>query len=417
MKRRDYLRASIGAGAAAICGCLERLDSGSQSGDTVLDSGSQNDEKNTAAPDDSAARTTEDSVGTSAMRSDAVLSGVFTGNPPAELGVFSEWLGHKPTIIVVHVAGIAAAEPWIKEFIEQSVAGVWERGYVPLVIWHPYLSPRERTPENIEVRVANGAFDDTIRTWATHLASWVGGDTPGTRRRRFYFLPAAEMNGSWHPWSAADAESGEAVTAKTGTPEDYVRMWKRLYDFFSEAGMDEHTTQWVWTPSSDQVGGVKTEWYYPGDDYVDWIGINGFNFGDTQPYSQWQTPKERLGSMTERMKALADKPLAFPEFASTSYFDGTSQPRRKAEWIARAFSFITENDIKMACWFNIDATGAGQADWSVFGGTHGTSTYRTNSETYRVYNTYRREVQKVAIRNAHPDHPRILTDDEFAGRF
>lgn len=63
------------------------------------------------------------------------------------------------------------------------------------------------------------------------------------------------------------------------------------------------------------------------------------------------------------MRESADKPLGFPEFASSSIDDGASRPNRKAEWIRNAFSLVQEGDVKMACWFTDKET-----DWAVFGG-------------------------------------------------
>lgn len=328
------------------------------------------------------------------------------------------WLGTKPAVVLLYDNALTG-ESWIDTVVGTQMTKIWDQGHVPMLAWKPERPPGERTPENIERRIADGAFDDTIEAWAERLASWVRGGSGF--RRRFYFLLAHEMNGDWYHWSAVDTDPGTTTktgrTTKTGTPADYVAMWRRIYDIFSETTLDEHTIQWIWTVNTDETGGVRTERYYPGDEYVDWIGLDGYNYGDINPESRWQTPEERFGPMVERMKALADKPLALTEVATTSYVNGAFRPHRKANWIDRLFAFAAKAGLKMVCWYNYDDTGTWESDWAVFRGIHGTSTVRIHGETYRAYETFKTHLKMPSTLNARTDYPRLLTDGEFAGRF
>lgn len=69
-------------------------------------------------------------------------------------------------------------------------------------------------------------------------------------------------------------------------PEDslraakYVELWRYVYNIFKAQGATN--VAWVWS-----VGDEKEEWtddyaeaYYPGNEYVDWIGLNGYNQHD-----------------------------------------------------------------------------------------------------------------------------------------
>ncbi len=78
------------------------------------------------------------------------------------------------------------------------------------------------------------------------------------------------MNGDWYPW----ADHGDKAA-----PE-YIAMWRHVHDIFREVGADN--VIWVWSPNNTDAYGV-TEGvldFYPGDNYVDWVGFSAFNWGN-----------------------------------------------------------------------------------------------------------------------------------------
>lgn len=73
-----------------------------------------------------------------------------------------------------------------------------------------------------------------------------------------------EMNGHWYPWGTKD------TTAAT-----FVKAWRHIHDLFQEEGATN--VVWVWSPNVvNPVPSVKLEPYWPGDAYVDWVGIVGY---------------------------------------------------------------------------------------------------------------------------------------------
>ena len=60
---------------------------------------------------------------------------------------------------------------------------------------------------------------------------------------------------------------------------------------------------WVWCPNANSVPEEPfnvAEAYYPGDDYVDWVAVDGYNWGTSKDSSSWQSFDEIFG------KPLAD---------------------------------------------------------------------------------------------------------------
>lgn len=81
------------------------------------------------------------------------------------------------------------------------------------------------------------------------------------------------MNGNWYPWS------------QRSTPDDYVLAWRHVYEIFSSKILDSTRLQWVWCVNNADVGSYTAENYWVGDEYVDWLGIDGYNFGASQSWS------------------------------------------------------------------------------------------------------------------------------------
>jgi len=93
--------------------------------------------------------------------------------------------------------------------------------------------------------------------------------------------------------------------------------------------------------------------YYPGDQYVDWVGLDGYNWG----YSGWQSFDDIFSGAYQTLAALTAKPLMIGEFAAAE------QGGDKAAWIGDALQKLNSNytRVKLFCWFNIDK----ERDWRI----------------------------------------------------
>jgi mannan endo-1,4-beta-mannosidase len=426
MDRRTFLRTAGLVGIAGASGCSLPFDS------SPIPNGSDgNGSGETPTPELTPTPEPPDT------RSGAALTGVYGGGDGlvANLENYSSWLGQKPAVALVFVDAFGPTSAK-RGFVEGALTNIWKAGHVPLISWQPFEQKKNQTSETIEREIANGQYDDQLDEWASLLESWARPRGGNTRGRRFYFRPAHEMNGNWFPWSAVDAtripatatpESGnpEGEDPTAGIPKDYVGMWRRLHKAFSETALDESDIQWMWSPNADEIGGIRAERYYPGDEYVDWVGLDGFNFGEAQKYttgrSNWRTPQTVFDPMLSRMRELTDKPIALAEFASSSaMYTGSEiehRPQKKAQWIEDAFAYVSENDIKMTCWFNVDKTGQDEGDWAVFGGARGTSQANVDGKQYPAYESYKQAISADKYLAALTEYPPLLTDDEFAGTF
>jgi hypothetical protein len=159
-----------------------------------------------------------------------------------------------------------------------------------------------------------------------------------------------EMNGDWYPW--AGANNGKA----SGGAAKYIAAYRHVHDLFVADGATN--VVWVWCPLVTDVPAEPwNHWtnYYPGDAYVDWVGLDAYNWGTSSSCCTWQS----FSTLTTDLYSdyAGKKPLMIPETASAE-FGGN-----KAAWIAdmRQQLKTSFSAIKAVVWFDINK----ETDWRI----------------------------------------------------
>lgn len=218
---------------------------------------------------------------------------------------------------------------------------VRRQGSIPLITWEPWKPidyPQGVNQPAYTLRnIIDGKFDSCIIKWAQASKSW----------NHPYFLRFAhEMNGNWYPWD-------ERVNGnKSG---EFVQAWRHVHDIFTATGV--HNVAWVWSPNAEYDGAISLSELYPGDQYVDWVGMDGFNWGATNG-TAWLTFSQIFKQTYKDLLRMISKPLMIAETGCAE------QGGSKALWIADALSIqIPQNfpKIKAIIWFNQDK----QRDWRI----------------------------------------------------
>ena len=171
------------------------------------------------------------------------------------------------------------------------------RGATPIATWAPRdplkgrkqrdYSLRDYSLQNI-ARVEHGPF---VRSWGREAAAW---------GEPLYLRFAHEMNSPFYPWG---------VRVNGNTAADYVAAWKHIHDLLEQEGADN--VRWVWSPPADiPTSTNKFGQVYPGDDYVDWLALDGYNQGTEGPVLQeWRTVAEIFGPSHDRLAGISEKPM------------------------------------------------------------------------------------------------------------
>jgi hypothetical protein len=174
-------------------------------------------------------------------------------------------------------------------------------GAIPVFSWNSTASPPSVDQPAFSLGVLlSGAFDSYIRDFATKAKEW---------GHPFFLRFDWEMNGFWFPWS-------EGVNGNIGG--QYVAAWRHVHDIFESVGA--HNVTWVWCPNVDLFSSLTPlGTLYPGNAYVDWTALDGFNWGKRRGSPGWQSFNQVFHRTYKRIvrKIAPSKPMMLTEVAST----------------------------------------------------------------------------------------------------
>ncbi|MFZ2899389.1 MAG: glycosyl hydrolase [Saprospiraceae bacterium] len=241
-------------------------------------------------------------------------------------------------------------------------------GSMPLLTWEPWLNdfdpvvfPFNSGAENRNKgglkAIAEGQFDAYIDKWAQEAAKL---NVP------FFLRLGHEMNDPYrYPWGP-----------QNNAPEDFIAAWKHVVERFRANGA--YNVLWVWSPHPAYP---PFDVYYPGDDYIDWIGISVLNYGTVAVWSQWWS----FDQVVEKFYAAVaphEKPLMLTEFGSLAVGGD------RAEWLSEALTSLPTDYplIKSVVFFHTsdDATTTYKSlDWSFRTDTTVTEALKASFESWK----------------------------------
>lgn len=277
------------------------------------------------------------------------------GDPPWDLRAlarFEERAGRRVAILHFGQAWYRDGRP--QAFPERELARLERRGAVGLVDWSSWDAARGGSTEQPALRLRTiiaGRHDATIRSWAR-----------AARRHRHRILLRFdhEMNGAWFPWS--EQRNGNR-------PGEFRRAWRHVRRIFRAEGA--RNVRWVWSPNVLHAAGTPLRGLYPGDAAVDWVAVDGYNWG-TLPgrHSTWRPFVDIFGPTYRALRRLApSKPVMIAEVASTEH--GGS----KARWIRAALRAapVRFPAVRALVWFDWGVDGL---DWPIDSSRASASAFR-----------------------------------------
>ncbi len=241
-------------------------------------------------------------------------------------------------------------------FPAARIKRIYRAGTVPFVRLMPRSSFRVGRPDRhfTMQSIIDGAWDgptegsDGLRSWCRQAAEL---DRPLLAEF------GTEVDGDWFPWNGR--YNGGARTDGYGDPdladgpERFVDAYRHIIALCRAQGATNVT--WFFHADADPKPAVpwnSISAYYPGDRWVDWIGVS--YYGSLSHRYGWQQLSGGLGrSMPEleRLAAPDDKPLALIEFGTR---EDRSRPGRKASWIEQAGRDLRERwpQLDAVSWWN-----------------------------------------------------------------
>jgi hypothetical protein len=182
--------------------------------------------------------------------------------------------------------------------------------------------------------IIDGEYDEYLRDFARQLKDF---------GHPVLFRLNNEMNGTWTVYSGI---------ASMCDPDVYIEAWRHIYQIFEEQKVDNAI--WIFNPNDRDFPPLN--WnnqacYYPGDGYVQLIGVTGYNTGnyfEKKTGEKWRGFNEIYKNISDRFSVMySDYPWIITEFASNSAGGD------KRAWIREMFDSIDNYpNIKIAVWWS-----------------------------------------------------------------
>jgi mannan endo-1,4-beta-mannosidase len=209
---------------------------------------------------------------------------------------------------------------WNKPMDTQAVTNAWSYGALYYMVWEPYGTT--------VAAIADGHSNGYITRFA--------------RQVRALDLPVAisfghEFNGYWYPWGTTGTTAAQFVAA-----------WRLIHRLFAAAGATN--VIWVWNPNVISAEPqLDLAAYYPGDKYVNWVGITGY-FSTTGP----DTFDSLYGATMQEIRGFTKKPFIIAETSVETGPDAVTAAQSLVSGVRQ------QSDVLGFIWFDYDKA---DVDW------------------------------------------------------
>ncbi|MCF7916368.1 MAG: hypothetical protein K9L61_01160 [Candidatus Omnitrophica bacterium] len=257
------------------------------------------------------------------------LTGAFLADRPSQEDIedFKRNYGKKPYLVMVFI-------DWGNFIPEEVYRSIFAAGSVPFITWEPWQA---ETKEGIDFdQILNGEYDKYIINFIKNINKF----------KKLVFLRFAhEASGNWYPWAGKKMGAVKLIAVQ-----------RYIKDLADKQGPNQ--IKWVFSVNWQDIPSDEDNFfmnYYPGKDYVDYFGIDGYNWGDTQEWSHWMEFGEIFKEPYQIITSETNKPIIISEFGSAQ------SGGNKAKWIKDAFKDMKKmKRVKGFVLFNLDKEAAWQ---------------------------------------------------------
>jgi hypothetical protein len=257
-----------------------------------------------------------------AAKAQAKYLGLYVEQPAsisAQLAGFKRTLGKRPNIVKSFTG-------WNSGYNQAWATSVKAAGAIPQLEWEPH-------GQNLK-DIAAGRSDAYVTSFARDVKR---AGVP------IVLSFGHEFNGWWYDWGTRKATAAEFVAA-----------WKHIHKIFERQGASN--VKWMWSPNAVfPMPQVKLKPYYPGDAYVDWVGVIGYYRGDPR-YSTFDTI---FTPTFDQIATFTKRPVLLSEV-------GAIPGKGRAAAITGLLSGVAARDNVIGLiWFNVKKEGGAEADWRI----------------------------------------------------
>ncbi len=217
------------------------------------------------------------------------------------------------------------------------------KGYIPMITLEDhFVNTKKPLKQPNLYSILEGYFDPFFKDWARQIKQVKG---------MVLLRILHEFNGDWYPWCTLNNDKN---------PQLVINAFRHICDIFRKEGVNN--VKFIWCPNSMSL--PQEKWNsimdaYPGDEYVDFVGLDIYN-GAGKGLPLWRSfRKEGIENYFILTQQLPGKPLFVCEVASRERNrteNGTNQD--KAGWIGQMSDALSSDmsKIRLLTWFNEKGT-------------------------------------------------------------
>ena len=147
------------------------------------------------------------------------------------------------------------------------------------------------------------------------------------------------------------------------SPAAYVAAWRHIHAIFKARGVTN--AAWVWCPNASSFKNGSAQRHYPGDDVVDWICADGYNFAPDSSYREFEPIFDGFYAWASQRP----KPLMIAEYGSQA-----AKPGQRAAWLDAAHAALEKKypRILAVVYFHSNS----EHDWTLYDEPDALSAFR-----------------------------------------
>jgi Glycosyl hydrolase family 26 len=212
---------------------------------------------------------------------------------------------------------------WQERFQVSFAQTVRSHGAATLLQWDP-------TDTSVS-EIAAGGFDSYLRSFARSVRDFGHPVVIGFGH---------EMNANWYSWGYWHLP-----------PSTFVAAWRHIVTLFRDQGASNVT--WLWTIQADEAGTGRIASWWPGAQYVTWVGIDGYYYDPSETFFSI------FGQTIAQVRTFTGLPILLSEV-------GVGPDAGQARKIPELFAGMRQYGTLGLVWFDIaQHQGIYHQDWHI----------------------------------------------------
>jgi cellulose synthase/poly-beta-1,6-N-acetylglucosamine synthase-like glycosyltransferase len=225
---------------------------------------------------------------------------------------------------------------------------VYKNNSVPMITWEPWQNlfnsnknlKANDQEKKVFSRITSGYYDNYLERFSKQLAAI---------NRPVYLRFAHEADNPFYPWSATG----------NNTPDEFKAAWRYVHNYFIKNRA--YNVIWVWNPWKPNA----VDDHFPGNNYVDWIGVTNLNYGTREGGRKWYSMEQLYTPFHNNPIFKSGLPVMLAEMGSLP------SEGHQREWLTNGFKSIKNkfSEIKGFVLFNNgfdkNASNGTNLDWRI----------------------------------------------------